>query len=111
TYADKNDRVTLFNESKLLKGFIRTETILGRRIEFCHPPRLEKLVRETVDELKAGKAEYREFWTRQGDRILRVLIVAVKNDRGEYLGTLEIVEDFTDVINNVEEIKKKIVVL
>ncbi|MEM0027645.1 MAG: PAS domain-containing protein, partial [Ignisphaera sp.] len=68
-------------------------------------------VRETVDELKAGKAEYREFWTRQGDRILRVLIVAVKNDRGEYLGTLEIVEDFTDVINNVEEIKKKIVVL
>ncbi|MEM0028988.1 MAG: PAS domain-containing protein, partial [Ignisphaera sp.] len=64
-----------------------------------------------VDELKAGKAEYREFWTRQGDRILRVLIVAVKNDRGEYLGTLEIVEDFTDVINNVEEIKKKIVVL
>ncbi|MEM3998904.1 MAG: histidine kinase, partial [Ignisphaera sp.] len=60
---------------------------------------------------KAGKAEYREFWTRQGDRILRVLIVAVKNDRGEYLGTLEIVEDFTDVINNVEEIKKKIVVL
>jgi len=111
TYADSNDRVTFFSESIFAKGFVRTKTILGRRIEFCHPPRLEKLVRATVDELKTGKANYKEFWTRLGDRIIRVLIVAVKNENGEYLGTAEIVEDFTDVINNVDEIKKKIMVL
>ncbi|MEM2453251.1 MAG: DUF438 domain-containing protein, partial [Ignisphaera sp.] len=51
TYADKNDRVTFYSESKLRKGFVRTKTILGRRLEFCHPPRLEKLVRSVVDEL------------------------------------------------------------
>ncbi|MEM1686706.1 MAG: DUF438 domain-containing protein [Desulfurococcaceae archaeon] len=111
TYADKNDRVTFYSESKLMKGFVRTKTILGRRLEFCHPPRLEKFVRSVVDELKTGKAEYKEYWTKISDRIVRVLIVAVRNDKGEYLGALEIVEDLTDIINNVEEIKKKIMVL
>ena len=111
TYADKNDRVRFFSESRLSRGFVRAKTILGRRIEFCHPPRLEKLVRETVDELKQGKAPYREFWTKLGDSILRVLIVPVKGVNGEYLGTIEIVEDMTKIINNPEEIKKKIMVL
>jgi DUF438 domain-containing protein len=111
TYADKNDRVRFFSESKLGRGFVRTKTILGRRIEFCHPPRLEKLVRQTVDELKQGKAPYREFWTKLGDSILRVLIVPVKGINGEYLGTIEIVEDMTEIINKPEEIKKKIMVL
>jgi DUF438 domain-containing protein len=111
TYADKNDRVRFFSESRLGRGFVRTKTILGRRIEFCHPPRLEKLVRQTVDELKQGKAPYREFWTKLGDSILRVLIVPVKGVNGEYLGTIEIVEDMTEIINKPEEIKKKIMVL
>jgi DUF438 domain-containing protein len=111
TYADKNDRVRFFSESKLGRGFVRTRTILGRRIEYCHPPRLEKIVRQTVDELKQGKVSYREFWTKLGDAIIRVLIVPVKGVNGEYLGTLEIVEDMTEIVNKPEEIKKKVVVL
>jgi DUF438 domain-containing protein len=104
-------KLGFFSESRLGRGFVRTKTILGRRIEFCHPPRLEKLVRQTVDELKQGKASYREFWTKLGDSILRVLIVPVKGVNGEYLGTIEIVEDMTEIINKPEEIKKKIMVL
>ncbi len=111
TYADAEDRVRLFTKNLYHKGFPRTKTILSRRIEFCHPPRLEHLVRSVVDDLKAGKYDHREFWTRQGDRILRVLIAAVRGRDGEYLGTLEIVEDLTDVVNNPEEVKKRIMVL
>ncbi len=111
TYADKNDRVKFYTQSKLHKGFVRTKTIIGRRVEFCHPPRLEELVRKTVDEIKSGDRDMAEFWTRQGDRIIRVLIVGVKNGDGEYLGTLEIVEDLTEVVENPEQIKEKIIVL
>uniref|UniRef100_A0A7C4FGI7 DUF438 domain-containing protein n=1 Tax=Ignisphaera aggregans TaxID=334771 RepID=A0A7C4FGI7_9CREN len=111
TYADKNDRVRFFSESKLGRGFARARTILGRRIEYCHPPRLEKIVRQTVDELKQGKASYIEFWTKLGEAIVRVLIVPVKGVDGEYLGTLEIAEDMTEIVNKPEEIRKKIVVL
>lgn len=111
TYADVNDRVRFFSESEVSGGFVRTKTILGRKIPFCHPPRLENYVMRNVEAVKKGEFKYREFWTRQGDRIIRVLIVPVKSRDGRLLGTLEIVEDLTEIINNPDEVKKKIVVL
>ncbi|ACL10418.1 putative PAS/PAC sensor protein [Desulfurococcus amylolyticus 1221n] len=111
TYGDINDRVRFFSESEITGGFVRTKTILGRRIPFCHPPRLEKYVMTNVEALKKGQFKYREFWTRLGDRVIRVIIAPVKNREGKLLGTLEIVEDLTDVVNNPEEVKKKILVL
>lgn len=111
TYADENGRVVFFSESMFRRGFTRTKTILGRRIEYCHPPRLERFVRNVVDELKAGRSDYKEYWTRIGDRIVRVIVSAVRDDGGRYLGVLEIVEDLTDVVNNPDEVKKMIIVL
>lgn len=111
TYADRNDRVKFFTKSKFFKGFARTKTILGRNLLFCHPPRLEGMVRVNVERLKRGEREFAEYWTRQGDRIIRVLVVAVRVGKGEYLGTLEIVEDLTEVVKNPEEIMKRVTVL
>ncbi len=111
TYANNDDRVKFYTNSRIAKGFIRTKTIIGRKVEYCHPPRLEYLVKKVIRELKETGKSYREFWTKMGDRIIRVLIVAVRDDKGEYLGTLEIVEDMTEVIRNPEEIMKKIMVL
>jgi len=111
TYADAEGRVKFFSQSVLGGGFVRTKTIIGRRFEYCHPPRLERMVKSVVEELKSGKSDFREYWTRLGNRVIRVLVVAVKDKGGKYLGTLEMVEDLTDIINNPEEIKRKIVVL
>ncbi len=110
TYADENDRVRFFTKSKFSRGFVRTKTILGRRLLFCHPPRLEGMVKVNVERLKKGEV-FREYWTKQGDKIIRVLVVAVRNKSGRYLGTLEVVEDLTEVVNNPEEVMKKLVVL
>lgn len=111
TFADINDRVRFFSESSLAREFPRAKTIIGRRIEYCHPPRLEKFVMRNVELIKSGGASFRKFWTRLGDRIIRVIIVGVRDQKGNLLGTLEVVEDMTDIINKPEEIKKKIVVL
>lgn len=111
TFADENDRVRFFVESKMHKGFVRTKTILGRRVEYCHPPRLEAFIRKVLDEIKSGVKDHEVFWTRSGDRILRVMVVAVRDDDGRYLGALEIVEDLTEVLENPEEVKKKILVV
>ncbi len=110
TFANSDDRVKFFSESFLHKGFVRTKTIIGRRFEYCHPPRLESIVKKTVDEVKR-ESGYREFWTRIGDRVIRVLVVPVKNREGKYLGSVEIVEDLTEVVNNPEEVKKRIIVV
>jgi len=111
TYADENDRVRFYSRSKLVKGFARSKTILGRRLLFCHPPRLEAMVRNVVERLKKGEVEYREYWTKQGDRILRVLVAPVRGRDGRYLGTLEVVEDLTEVVRNPEEVLRKVLVL
>ncbi|MBS7605156.1 MAG: DUF438 domain-containing protein [Candidatus Bathyarchaeia archaeon] len=111
TYADTNDRVVFFSESIFRKGFARTKTLIGRRVEYCHPPRLESLIRNIVNELKGGKIDHREYWTRLGDRIIRVIVTAVRDKDGNYLGTLEMVEDLTEIVNNPEEVKKKIIIL
>jgi hypothetical protein len=111
TYAGKDGRVRFYSESMFHKGFVRTKTIIGRRFGYCHPPRLEETVKRVFKEVVSGDKPYREFWTRSGDRIIRVLITPVKNEDDEILGVLEIVEDLTDVVNNPEKIKEEIVVL
>lgn len=111
TYADINDRVRFFSESELAGGFVRTKTILGRRLAFCHPPRLENYVMLNVEAVKKGQVSHRVFWTKMGDRIIRVIIAPVKGRDGRLTGVLEIVEDLTEIVNNPEEVKKKIMVL
>jgi DUF438 domain-containing protein len=111
TFADVNDRVRFFSEGKFHKGFVRSKTILGRRVEYCHPPRLEAFIKKVLNELKSGAKDYEVFWTKMGDRIIRVMVVALRNDEGKYLGALEIVEDLTEIVENPEEVKKKILVI
>lgn len=111
TFANFDDRVKFFTESTLHKGFVRTKTIIGRKIEYCHPPRLENIVRKNVNEIKLSGAEYKEFWTKMGDRILRVLIAPVRDQKDNLLGAVEVVEDLTEVVNNTNEIKNKIMVI
>lgn len=111
TFADANDRVRFYSESLFRKGFVRTKTILGRKLQFCHPPRLENYVMLNVNKIKSGEVPYREFWTKLGDSIIRVIVVGVRDGEGRYLGTLEIVEDLTEVLNDPEEVRKRVMVL
>ena len=111
TFADINRRVRFYSESEITGGFVRTKTILSRRLEFCHPPRLENYVKLNVDALMRSEFTHREFWTRVGDRILRVIIAGVKDSQDKLIGVLEIVEDLTEIISNPSEVLKKIVVL
>lgn len=111
TYANRDDRVKFYSESRFKEKFIRTKTIIGRRLEFCHSPRLENLVRRVVNEVKDNPQQYREFWTKKDNKIIRVLIVPVISGDGGLLGIMEIVEDLTLVVNNAEKVKMQIMVL
>jgi len=111
TFADRDGRVRFFSKSRLLKGFARVRTLLGRKLEFCHPPKLEPTIKKLFEDLKSGAKDYYEFYTSIGGRIVRVLAVAVRNDRGEFLGALEVVEDITEFVQKPEEVMKRIMVL
>ena len=60
TFANADRRNRLFNTTD--KDFVRTKTIIGRRLEYCHPPRLENYVRMHVRD-QESELESKTFWT------------------------------------------------
>ncbi|ADM27144.1 putative PAS/PAC sensor protein [Ignisphaera aggregans DSM 17230] len=111
TFADKDGRVRFYTKNRFMKGFARVKTLLGRKLEYCHPPKLEPTIKKIFEDLKNGARDYYEFYSVIGGRIVRVLAIAIRNDRGEFLGALEVVEDITEFVEKPEEIKKRIMIL
>ena len=60
TFANADRRNRFFNTTD--KDFVRTKTIIGRRLEYCHPPRLENYVRMHVRD-QESELESKTFWT------------------------------------------------
>ncbi|MEM2321532.1 MAG: hypothetical protein QXS79_06625 [Candidatus Bathyarchaeia archaeon] len=44
---------------------------------------MKTLRKVSLNELKSDKADFREYWTRLGDRIIRVIVAAVKDKDGK----------------------------
>ena len=67
--------------------------LLGRRVEDCHPPKSVHIVERVVDDLQSGRRDVAEFWIQMGERFVHIRYFAVRDEEGEYLGTLEVTQD------------------
>ena len=70
---------------------------LGRKVYECHPPRIVPMVENMIKEFKAGTKDHMEVWTPNPENPIRVLYYPVRDDEGNYLGTLELVQQFKDI--------------
>ena len=77
--------------------FARTLSVLGRNVRFCHPPRSVHIVQRIIKEFKLGRRDIAEFWINIGRRMVYIRYFPVRNENGEYLGTLEVVQDITKI--------------
>ncbi len=93
SFVDTDDNNSYFNEGA--KDFKRPLTALGRPVYSCHPPKVEGMVRWLFNEFRAGKQNSFEVWHKRDGRDLLVRYIAVRDEQGSYLGTLEFVEDLT----------------
>jgi len=96
TFIDKDDRVRFFSRSGD-RIFARTLSVLGRNVCFCHPPRSVHIVQRIIKEFKLGRRDIAEFWINIGRRMVYIRYFPVRNENGEYLGTLEVVQDITKI--------------
>ncbi|MEE9459354.1 MAG: DUF438 domain-containing protein [Candidatus Bathyarchaeia archaeon] len=96
TFVDKDDRVKYFSNNKD-RIFVRTRSVLGRSVQNCHPPQSVNVVEEIVTSFKEGKRDSVDFWINLNEKIVYIRYYAVRNDEGNYLGTLEVTQDITDV--------------
>ncbi len=96
TFVDKDDSVRYFSPGKD-RIFERTRAILGRKVQYCHPPKSVHIVNQIVKDFKEGKQDQARFWINMGGRMIYIVYYAVRNDIGDYLGTLEVTQDVTGI--------------
>ena len=95
TFVDRNDKVRYFSQGKE-RIFDRNRAILGRDVRMCHPPSSVHIVDQIVSDFKSGKADSAPFWIRMGGKFIHIEYFALRNEKGEYLGTLEMSQDLTE---------------
>ncbi len=95
TFIDKNDEVRYFNQSKD-RIFIRTKAIIGRKVQNCHPQKSVHIVNKILEEFKKGSKDKAEFWIDMNGRKIYIRYFPVRRN-GEYIGTIEVTQDITDV--------------
>jgi DUF438 domain-containing protein len=98
TFVDRNDKVQYFSQGKE-RIFDRNRAILGRDVRMCHPPASVHVVEQILSDFKSGKAESAPFWIQMHGKFIHIEYFALRNEKGEYLGTLEMSQDLTEKRN------------
>ncbi|AIF70169.1 diguanylate cyclase [Palaeococcus pacificus DY20341] len=95
TFIDKDDRVRFFSGGDRI--FTRTPSIIGRPVQLCHPPKSVNIVNRILKAFKEGKKDVAEFWIQMGGKFIYIKYVPVRDENGEYLGTLEITQEVSRI--------------
>lgn len=96
TFIDKDDNVKYFSDNRD-RVFARTTSVLGRKVQNCHPPQSVDVVEGILQSFKQGKRDFVEFWINLKERLVYIRYFAVRDKEENYLGTLEVTQDITDV--------------
>lgn len=96
TFVDADDRVAFYSEGPD-RIFARSRAILGRKVQHCHPPRSVHVVDQILDDFRAGRHSVAEFWIPFQGRFVHIRYFAVRDEKGRYLGTLEVTQDITRI--------------
>ena len=94
TFIDSEDRVRFFSGGERI--FTRTNTVLGRPVQLCHPPKSVHIVNKILQTFKKGERDKADFWIDMQGRKILIQYFAVRKN-GKYLGALEFTQDITDI--------------
>ena len=96
TFVDKDDTVKYFSQGSE-RIFPRTKAIIGRKVINCHPPASMHIVEKILEDFKAGKKNHEDFWLNLHGKFIYIRYYAVRDQAGEYLGTLEVTQDIAPI--------------
>mgnify|MGYP003734356233 CR=1 FL=1 len=52
---------------------------------------------QVVQDFKEGKKDVEEFWINMGGKMIHIRYFAVRDENGEFIGTLEVTQDITKI--------------
>lgn len=100
TFIDQDDVVRYFSHGKE-RIFHRTKAVIGRTVQNCHPPKSVHVVENLLRDFKAGIKDIEDFYIKFRDKYVYIRYFAVRDEKGEYMGTLE----FTQNIDPIQAIQ------
>lgn len=91
SFVDADNINRYFNEGP--KVFKRPQTAIDREVFSCHPPKIEPMVRAIINDFRSGKRVQVPVWMEKNGHTFLVTYLAVNDKQGQYIGTMEIVQD------------------
>lgn len=98
TFVDENDEVKYFSDSRH-RIFPRSNAIIGRKVQNCHPPESVHVVTEIISAFRNRSKDHADFWIQMKDHFIYIRYFALYNEQGEYKGTMEVSQDVTEIRN------------
>jgi DUF438 domain-containing protein len=95
TFVDKNEKVKYFSQGKD-RVFHRSRAILNRDVKLCHPPSSVHIVEQILEDFRSGKEDHAPFWIQMKGKFIFIEYYALRDENGEFLGTLEVSQDLTE---------------
>jgi len=92
TFIDENDTVRYFSQGSE-RIFERTPSIIGRKVQNCHPPQSVHVVNRLLQAFRDGERDRAEFWIQMGGKFVLIRYHAVRDAEGHYRGTVEVTQD------------------
>jgi len=89
TYVDENDEVKFFSDPKH-RIFPRTKSIIGRKVQNCHPHESVHIVNQIVETFKKREKDEASFWIKMGEKFILIKYFAVHDEKNNYKGVLEV---------------------
>ncbi len=96
TYVDENNKVRYFSTPEK-RIFRRTNSIIGRDVKNCHPHESVHVVEQIVDAFRKGTKDKASFWIRMKGEFILIQYFAVRDERGNYRGVVEVSQEITEI--------------
>jgi len=96
TFVDENDEVRFFSNGPE-RIFERARAVIGRKVQFCHPPNSMGIVEQILQDFRSGKKDSADFWIDMRGQKIYIRYFAVRDAEGTYRGTLEVSQNITEI--------------
>ncbi|MDD2528318.1 MAG: PAS domain-containing protein [Lentimicrobiaceae bacterium] len=94
--VDENDEVRFYTDTKH-RIFPRSAGVIGRKVQNCHPRESLHMVEAIINAFRKGEQDTAEFWLDKGDKFIYILFTALRDEQGNYRGTLESMQEVAHI--------------
>lgn len=96
TFVDENNKVKFFSTPKK-RIFPRTNAIIGRDVNNCHPPESVHIVEKIIEAFKSGKKDKASFWIRVKGELVLIQYFALYDNEDKYRGVIEVSQEVSEI--------------